>query len=60
MPRELLCDDKALTVVTVRLPEWLRDILREEARKQRRSTSDYLRLMLMDLYEDQNPHREED
>lgn len=60
MPRNLLFENEenAMVVITVRVPEWVRDALRAEGKATKRSASDVIRLMLLERYETQSPHRE--
>ena len=60
MPRNLLFEDEenAMVTITIRVPEWVRDALRGEGRLSKRSASDVVRILLMERYEKQNPHRE--
>ena len=62
MPRNLLFENEenAMVVLTVRVPEWVRDALRAEGKATKRSASDVIRLMLLERYEAQSPHREDE
>lgn len=44
--------DRADALITFRVPEWLRDRIKADARAQRRAVSDFLRLLLLDYYAD--------
>ena len=44
--------ERADALITFRVPEWLRDRIKTDARAQRRAVSDYLRLLLLDYYAD--------
>lgn len=44
--------ERADALITFRVPKWIRDRIKADARAQRRAVSDFLRLLLLDYYAD--------